>query len=72
MRYSDAKKGLEKLKKGDFNSLSGEKGPDGVEIITLSSDAYPEIYSFKVRNLYKDNEEVWDDDKGKFIPTRDL
>jgi hypothetical protein len=72
MIRSDAKEGLRRLKTGDFNSLSGEKHPDGSEVITLSSEKYPDIYRFTVRNLYQENEEVLDNATGKFIPTRDL
>jgi hypothetical protein len=66
------KKGLEKLKSGDFNTMNVSKGPDGVETIILSSEHYPEVYQFRVKNLYQENEEVFDGDTGQFKPTRDL
>lgn len=68
----DAKKGLQKLRSGDFNTMNVKKQPDGSEIITLSSDHYPEVYRFRVRNLYEKDEEVWDNATGKPIPSRDL
>ena len=64
--------GLKKLKQGDFNEMSQERQPDGSVLITLTSTSYPEIYRFQVKNLYQEDEEVWDDDKGDFVPTRNL
>lgn len=54
--------GIEKLKTGDFNNMSNEVQPDGSVIITLSSRKYPEIYRFRVRDLYGDNEEVLEEE----------
>lgn len=50
--------GLEKLKTGDFNDMSQEAQPDGSVIVTLSSRKYPEVYRFKVRDLYGKHEEI--------------
>lgn len=66
------KKGLARLKSGDFNYRHSVIQPDGSEVITLSSEHYPEVYCFHVRNLYQEEEEVFDADTGQFIPTRDL
>lgn len=52
--------GLKKLKEGDFNELSQEGQPDGSVIITLTSAHYPEVYRFRVQDLYGPNEEVVD------------
>lgn len=64
--------GLRKLKEGDFNEMSQEWQPDRSVIITLSSAHYPEVYRFRVKHLYEKDEEVFDADEDKFIPTRDL
>ena len=50
--------GRDKLKLGDFNHMSQEKQDDGSILVVLSSRKYPEIYRFKVRNLYQINEKV--------------
>ena len=50
--------GRDKLKAGDFNNMSQVSLPDGTVIITLSSRKYPEVYRFRVRDLYGPNEEV--------------
>jgi hypothetical protein len=57
--------GLEKLKAGDFNAMNQEGQPDGSVIITLSSRKYPEVYHFRVRDLYGPNEEELDVDTGE-------
>ena len=68
----EPKKGLEKLKSGGFNVMDVAKQPDGSEVITLTSAHYSEVYRFRVRNLYQENEEVFDGDTGLFKSTRDL
>lgn len=50
--------GLEKLKSGDFNGLSQEAQPDGSAVITLSKRGEGKVYRFRVKNLYKENEQV--------------
>ena len=50
--------GLRKLYTGDFNTMNQNNQPDGSVIITLSSTKYPEIYKFRVKDLYGENEEV--------------
>jgi RNA polymerase-interacting CarD/CdnL/TRCF family regulator len=50
--------GLDKLKSGDFNSMNQEPQPDGSVIITLSKRREGKTYRFRVRNLYKENQEV--------------
>lgn len=50
--------GLEKLKAGDFNYMSQEPHPDGSVIITLASYNYPEVYRFRVKDLYGPKEKV--------------
>lgn len=59
--------GLEKLKTSDFNNYSGEELPDGSKIITLSSRYYPEVYRFRVRDLYGENEQLLDIETGEVI-----
>lgn len=50
--------GLEKLKTGNFNDMSQEQQPDGSVIVTLSKRGEDKVYKFRVRNLYKENEEL--------------
>ena len=50
--------GLEKLYAGDFNGMKQEALPDGLVMITLSKRGEGKVYRFRVRNLYKENEEV--------------
>ena len=50
--------GLNKLYTGDFNGLSQQAQPDGSVVITLSKRGEGKIYRFRVKNLYKENEEV--------------
>jgi len=40
--------------------MSQEPQPDGSIIVTLSSRKYPEVYRFRVKDLYGPNEEVLD------------
>ena len=54
--------GIEKLKSGDFNNMSQEEQADGSVVITLSSRKYPEIYRFRVKDLYGENEEVLEEE----------
>ena len=51
-------KGMEKLKSGDFNNMSQQQQDDGSVIVTLSSRKYPEVYRFRVKDLYGPDEEV--------------
>ena len=55
-------KGIEKLKTGDFNDMMQERQPDGSVWVTLSSRSYPEVYRFRVRDLYGENEEVLEEE----------
>jgi len=52
--------GLKKLYSGDFNYMNQEqvKGEPEVTIITLVKAGERKRYTLKVRNLYKDNEQV--------------
>lgn len=59
--------GLKKLKEGDFNYMDQEPQPDGSIIITLSSRHYPEVYRFRVRDLYGENEQLLDIETGEPI-----
>jgi len=55
-------KGLEKLKTGDFNTLSQEWQSDGSVIITLSKRSEGRVYRFCVADLYGKQEKVlWED-----------
>lgn len=51
-------RGIEKLKSGDFNTMSQEWQPDGSVIITLSKRGESKIYRFRVKDLYGEHEEV--------------
>lgn len=53
-------RGLEKLKSGDFNDMSQERQSDGSVIVTLSKRSEGIVYKFRVRNLYKPDEEELD------------
>jgi len=55
-------RGIEKLKTGDFNTMTQEEQPDGSVVVTLSSRKYPEIYRFRVKDLYGENEEVLEEE----------
>ena len=58
--------GIEKLKTGDFNDMSQATQPDDSVIVTLSSRKYPEVYCFRVRDLYGKNEKVlWEKVSGE-------
>lgn len=59
-------KGLKKLYSGDFNDMLQENQADGSVIITLSKRGENMSYRFRVKNLYKENEEV---SEHKVIPT---
>lgn len=50
--------GLRRLYAGEFNSMSQEDQDDGTMLITLSKEGEKEVYRFKVRNLYEEDEEV--------------
>lgn len=54
--------GIIKLRTGDWNNMSQEEQPDGSILVTLSSRKYPEIYRFKVKDLYGPNEEVLEEE----------
>ena len=49
---------LKKLYLGDFNTMNQEWQLDGSVIITLTKHGEDKVYRFKVKNLYKENEEV--------------
>lgn len=50
--------GLDKLYLGDFNDMNQEPQDDGSVIITLSKRGERKTYRFRVKNLYKENEEL--------------
>jgi len=52
------KEGITKLYSGDFNSMSQEWMSDGSVIITLLKNKESKSYQFRVKNLYKENEEL--------------
>jgi hypothetical protein len=52
------KKGLKKLKTGDFTHMTQIIDGSGVVDITLTSEKYSDVYRFKVRNLYSPGEKV--------------
>ena len=60
--------GLKKLKVGDFNNMKQEKQADNSVIITLSNRHYSEVYRFRVKNLYKDDEQELDLETGEPLP----
>ena len=52
--------GLKRLKSGDFNTMNQEQQPDGSVIIILSKRNESQVYKFRVKNLYKENEQEVD------------
>ena len=54
--------GLQRLYRGDFNSMHVEPQPDGSQLITLAKDGDPKVYRFRVKNLYQEDEEVLEDE----------
>jgi len=54
--------GLARLKGGEFNHMSQEEGPDGTVIITLSKRGEAQIYRFRVKDLYGEHEEVFEEE----------
>lgn len=53
---------LERLKRGDFNTMEQQRQPDGSVIIILTKRGEKKGYRFCVRNLYGENEEVlWEE-----------
>ena len=65
-------KSLDMLHKGDFNDMSQEWQPDGSVIITLHKRKGNVHRRFRVRNLYKPDEQEVNIDTGKPIAKRDL
>lgn len=60
-------RGLERLKSGDFNDMSQEQQPDGSVIITLSKRGDGKACKFRVKNLYKADEQEVDLETGEPI-----
>jgi hypothetical protein len=56
------REGLKKLYTGDFNIMNVEILPDGSQEITLIKDGENKAYRFRVRNLYQENEEVFEEE----------
>lgn len=52
------KEGLKKLYAGDFNGMRQEEQADGSVIVTLSKRGEDKIYRFRVKDLYREHEEV--------------
>lgn len=63
---------LKKLKSGDFNNMHVENLPDGSVIVTLTSRKYPEVYRFRVRDLYGENEQLLDIETGTPITVTEI
>ena len=57
--------GLAKLKNGEFNNMNQKWLPDGSVFITLMGHSWPEPLQFRVRDLYKENEELLDIETGE-------
>jgi len=54
--------GIEKLKSGDFNSMSQEEQSDGSVIIMLVKRGEGKFYKFHVKDLYGPNEEILEEE----------
>lgn len=65
-------KGLEKLKKGDFNTMNQEWQPDGSVIIILTSRKWEGVKRFRVKDFCGKNEQEVDIATGKPIAKRDI
>ncbi len=50
--------GIEKLKAGDFNSMSQTDRVGDEVTVTLSKRGEGKVYRFRVKDLYGENEEV--------------
>ena len=50
--------GIEKLKAGDFNSMSQTDRVGDEVTVTLSKRGEGKVYLFRVKDLYGENEEV--------------
>lgn len=59
--------GRDKLRTGDFNTMNQEWQPDGSVIITLTSRKWEGVERFRVKDLYKENEQEVDIDTGQPI-----
>lgn len=57
--------GLEKLKAGDFNSVSWDWQPDGTVIVTMAKRGEDTVCRFRVRGLYSDEEQLLDLETGE-------
>ena len=55
-------RGIEKLKKGDFNNMSQEEQEDGSVIITLVKRGEGKRYRFRVKDLYGKHEQVLEEE----------
>jgi len=52
------KEGLKRLYSGDFNFMNQSRQADGSTIITLSKEGETQTFRFRVKKLYKEDEEV--------------
>lgn len=48
----------ERLARGDFNTMSQERQPDGSLLVTLTKRGDPHVYRLWVRDLYTPTEQV--------------
>ena len=60
-------KGLQALKKGEFNTMNQEWQPDGSVIVTLVDNKTGKVYKFRVIDLYGPNEQEVDIATGRPI-----
>lgn len=51
----------ELLKAGGYNYLSQDLQPDGSVLVTLRKRGDPRVYTFRARDLYGPNEEIFDE-----------
>ena len=56
-------KGRDKLAAGDFNTMSVEGLPSGLQRVTLYKDGEKKVYKFVVKDLYLPTEELTEEEE---------
>ena len=56
-------KASEYFKKGIVNTVNYNWNPDGSVVVTIYKDGWKRSYTFKARNLFRENEEILEDEE---------